>query len=138
MAVQEAQTPLPVPPTGFDTSIVQQEFNAESGHFEPPLKNAPQNISILAPVVAVNILAVTATARPWFYYGVFANTGGAAVTVTITEPGGNTLIVQVPANQTVTLASTPTAPIFISRTAGNINIAGSIATVQCTLTYVMK
>ena len=138
MAVQEAQTPLPVPPTGFDTSIVQQEFNAESGHFEPPLKNGPQNVSIAITAVAQALLAVTATARPWFYYFVFANTTAAARDVTITELGGNTLNVTLPANDTLVLASIPTAPRFRSRTAGNITVIADLAGVNLTATYVMK
>ena len=138
MSVTEVQTPLPVPPTGHDDTITIHPFNPESGHYEPSLKNVPLNVNALAGLVAAAFLAVTAAARPWFYYFVFANTGAAVGTVTLTEPGGNTLIVEIPANLTVTLPSNPDAPIFVSRTAGNITIVSDVATVQVTATYVMK
>ena len=95
MAVQEAQIPLPVPPTGHDETIAVHPFNPESGHYEPELKNLPLNANLLAGLAAANFIVVTATARPWIYYLVFANTGGAVATVTLTEPGGNTLIADV-------------------------------------------
>ena len=67
------------------------------------------------------------------------NTGGAVETITLAEPGGNTYIVEVPANQTITLISTPDAPLFVSRTAGNILLAGDIGAVtQVTAAYVVK
>ncbi len=139
MAVVEAQVPLPVPPTGVDEHSTLHEFNPETGHYEPPLKNLPLNANAIAGVVAANFIAVTATARPWLYYLVFTNIGGAVVTVTLAEPGGNTLIVEVPANQTVTLPSTPTAPIFVSRTVGNITLVADIAAVAAvTVTYTNK
>ena len=138
MAVNEAQTPLPVPPTGVDETQAIHPFNPESGHYEPELKNLPLNANLLAGLVAAAFIAVTATARPWIYYLVFANTGAAVSTVTLAEPGGNTLIVEVPANDTRTLASIPTAPIFVSRTAGNITLAADVATVQVTATYTSK
>ena len=136
--INEQQTPLPVPPTGIDTTITDHHFNPESGHYEPLLKNLPLNANLLAPLVAANFIAVTATARPWIYYLTLANVAGAVVTVTLAEPGGNTLIVQVPANDTVILRSTPDAPIFVSRTVGNITLVATIATVQVTATYTNK
>ena len=137
MAIVEAQVPVPVPPTGVDEHSTLMEFNPETGHFEPPLKNGVLNANLLAPVLAANFIAVTATARPWIYHLVFANTG-ALTTVTLAEPGGNTLIVVVPANDTIVMASTPTAPIFVSRTVGNITLLGVLATVQVTATYTNK
>ena len=138
MAIVEAQVPLPVPPTGVDEHSTLHEFNPESGHYEPPLKNGVLNASLLSPLVAAAFIAVTAAARPWIYYLTLANVAGAVVTVTLAEPGGNTLIVQVPANDTVILRSTPDAPIFVSRTVGNITLLGTIATVQVTATYTNK
>ena len=140
MAVVEAQVPLPVPPTGVDEHSTLHEFNPETGHYEPPLKNLPLNANLVAPLVAAAFIAVTATTRPWIYYLVCANTGAAASTVILAEPGGNTLIVEVPANDTVILASTPNAPIFVSRTVGNITLQGDLVvpTVQVTATYTNK
>ena len=139
MAVVEAQVPLPVPPTGVDEHSTLHEFNPESGHYEPPLKNGVLNASLLSPLAAAAFIAVTATARPWLYYIVIANIGGAVVTVTLAEPGGNTLVVEVPANDTVTLPSVPTAPIFVSRTVGNITLVADIAAVAAvTVTYTNK
>ena len=138
MAVQEAQVPVPVPPTGVDEHSTLHEFNPETGHYEPPLKNGVLNANLLSPLAAAAFIAVTATARPWIYYLTLANVAGAVVTVTLAEPGGNTLIVQVPANDTVILRSTPDAPIFVSRTVGNITLLGTLATVQVTATYTNK
>jgi len=59
-------------------------------------------------------------------------------TVTLAEPGGNTYIVEIPANLTVVLISTPDAPLFVSRTAGNITLLGDVGTTQVTATYVVK
>ena len=139
MAINEAQGPLPTPPTGVDETQAVHPFNPERGHYEPELKNLPLNANLLAPIAAAAFIAVTAAARPWIYYLVFANTGGAVATVTLAEPGGNTLIVEVPANQTVTLASNPNAPIFVSRTVGNITLVADVAdVVQVTATYTNK
>ena len=139
MAIVEAQVPVPIPPTGVDENINVMEFNPETGHFEPPLKNLPLNANAVAGIVAANFIAVTAAARPWLYYIIIANTGGAVVTVTLAEPGGNTLVVEVPANDTRILASTPTAPIFVSRTVGNITLVADIAAVAAvTVTYTNK
>ncbi len=104
-----------------------------------PGRSLPHRYRLVAGVVAANFIVVTATARPWIYYLVIANTGGAVVTVTLAEPGGNTLIVEVPANDTRVLASVPTAPIFVSRTAGQITLVADIAAVaQVTATYTNK
>lgn len=137
-AINEAQTPLPVPPTGVDTTITEHDFNPENAHYEPLLKNGPQNAVALATPVVANFIPVTATARPWIYYILLANTGGVAGTVILAEPGGNTLTVEVPANLTVIVPSTPEAPIFVSRTAGQITIISDIATIAVTATYVNK
>jgi hypothetical protein len=117
--INEQQTPLPVPPTGIDTTITDHHFNPESGHYEPLLKNLPLNANLLAPALAANFIAALSV-------------------VTLAEPGGNTLIVTVPANETVILRSTPDAPIFVSRTVGNITLVATVATVQVTATYTNK
>lgn len=138
MSVQEAQVPLPAPPTGVSLVIAEHEYNPENGHYEPPIRGLPLNVNLLAPLAAAAFLAVVAGAPVWFYHFVFANTGAAVETVTLTEPGGNTYIVEVPANQTVNMISTPSAPLFVSRTAGNITLLGDVGTTQVTATYVVK
>jgi len=138
MAVVETQVPLPAPPTGAAIVFTEHVYNPENGHYEPSIRGLPLNVNLLSPLVAANFLAVAANTAVWFYHFVFANIGGAAVTVTLAEPGGNTYIVEVPANNTVTLVSTPDAPLFVSRAVGNITLLGTIATVQVTATYVVK
>jgi hypothetical protein len=138
MSIQESQVPLPAPPTGAALIIAEHEYNPENGHYEPSIRGVPLNVNAVAPLVAAAFLAVVANTAVWFYHFVFANAGGAAVTVTLAEPGGNTYIVDVPANQTVTVVSNPDAPLFMSRVAGNITILGTIATVQVTAAYVVK
>ncbi len=138
MAINEAQVPLPTPPTGVDETQAVHPFNPENGHYQPSLLNGPQNVNQLAPLVAAAFLAVAANTAVWFYAFVFANTQAVAVDVTLTEPGGNTYIVTVPGDDTVTITSTPEAPLFVSRTAGNITIIATIATVQVTATYTVK
>lgn len=139
MAVVEAQVPLPAPPTGIAIVFARHEYNPENGHYEPAIRGLPLNVNAVAPLAPGAFLAVVANAPVWFYAFVFANTGGAVETITLTEPGGNTYIVEVPANQTVTITSTPSAPLFVSRTAGNITIGGSVgALTQVTATYVVK
>ena len=139
MSIQEAQVPLPAPPTGVAIVTAQHEYNPENGHYEPSIRGLPLNVNAVAPLAAAAFLVVVANAPVWFYHFVFANTGGAAETITLTEAGGNTYIVEVPANNTVQMISTPDAPLFVSRTAGNITIAGSVGAVtQVTATYVVK
>ena len=138
MSIQESQVPLPAPPTGVALVIAEHEYNPENGHYEPSIRGVPLNVNLLSPLAAAAFLAVAANTAVWFYHFVFANTGGAAVTVTLAEPGGNTYIVEVPANQTVQMISNPDAPLFVSRVAGNITLLGTIATVQVTATYVVK
>ena len=139
MSVQETQVPLPAPPTGVALVIAEHEYNPENGHYEPSIRGVPLNVNAVAPAVAGAFLAVAANAPVWFYHFVFANTLGAVETITLTEPGGNTYIVTVPANTTVTLVSNPDAPLFMSRTAGNITILGTVgAGTQVTAAYVVK
>jgi len=139
MSVQETQVPLPAPPTGVALVIAEHEYNPENGHYEPSIRGVPLNVNAVAPAVAGAFLAVAANAPVWFYHFVFANTLGAVETITLTEPGGNTYIVTVPANTTVTLVSNPDAPLFMSRTVGNITILGTVgAGTQVTAAYVVK
>ena len=139
MAVVETQVPLPAPPTGVALVIAEHEYNPENGHYEPPIRGLPLNVNLAAPAVAAAFLAVVANAPVWFYHFVFANPIAAVETITLVEPGGNTYIVEVPANQTITIVSTPSAPLFVSRTAGNITLLGSTgAGTQVTATYVVK
>jgi len=139
MSVQETQVPLPAPPTGVALVIAEHEYNPENGHYEPSIRGLPLNVNAVAPAVAGAFLAVAANAPVWFYHFVFANTLGAVETITLTEPGGNTYIVTVPANTTVTLVSNPDAPLFMSRTVGNITILGTVgAGTQVTAAYVVK
>ena len=138
MAVVESQVPLPAPPTGVALVLTEHVYNPENGHYEPSIRGLPLNVNLLSPLVVAAFLAVAANTAVWFYHFVFANTGGAVVTVTLAEPGGNTYIVEVPANQTVTMISNPDAPLFVSRAVGNITLLGTIATVQVTATYVVK
>ena len=139
MSIQEAQVPLPAPPTGVALIIAEHEYNPENGHYEPSIRGVPLNVNAVAPAVAGAFLAVVANAPVLFYHFVFANPIAAVETITLTEPGGNTYIVEVPANNTVTLVSTPDAPLFVSRVAGNFTILGSSgAGTQVTAAYVVK
>ena len=138
MSVTEVQVPLPPPPTGVALVTAEHVYNPESGHYEPSIRGVPLNVNLLAPLAAAAFLVVVANAPVWFYHFVFANTGGAVETVTLAEFGGNTYIVEVPANQTVVLISTPDAPLFVSRTAGAITLLGDVGTTQVTATYVVK
>jgi hypothetical protein len=139
MSVNESQVPLPAPPTGVALITAQHEYNPENGHYEPSIRGVPLNVNAVAPAVAAAFLAVAANTAVWFYHFVFANTGGAVETITLTEPGGNTYIVEVPANNTITIVSNPNAPLFVSRTAGNIAIIGTVgALTQVTAAYVVK
>lgn len=136
----ESQVTLPDPPTGAAIVEAQHEYNPETGHYEPIFRNLPLNANLLAPLVAAAIIpGVTAAAPVWIYAMVFANTGGAVETCTLAEPGGNTYIVEIPANQTVTITGNARdAPLFVSRAAGNITLLGDAGTTQVTLSYVVK
>jgi len=139
MSVQESQTPLPPPPTGVALIIAEHEYNPENGHYEPSIRGVPLNVNLQAPLAAAAFLAVAANAPVWFYHLVFANTIAAAETITLTEPGGNTYIVHLAGNTTMAMISTPDAPLFVSRTAGNIMLLGSTgAGTMVTATYVVK
>ena len=139
MAIVETQVPLPAPPTGAAIVFTEHVYNPENGHYEPSLRAVPLNVNLQAPAVAAAFLAVVANAPVWFYHLVFAETAGAAEIITLTEPGGNTYIVNLAANQTITLISTPDAPLFVSRVAGNIMLLGSTgAGTFVTATYVVK
>lgn len=139
MAVNETQVPLPAPPTGAAIVFTEHVYNPENGHYEPSIRGVPLNVNAVAPAAAGAFLVVVANAPVWFYHFVFANPIAAVETITLTEQGGNTYIVEVPANQTITIVSTPDAPLFMSRTAGAITILGSTgAGTQVTAAYVVK
>jgi len=144
MSVQESQVPLPDPPTGVALIIAEHEYNPENGHYEPPIRGVPLNASADCGITpATNPLIAVALGAPvWIYHLVFANTGGAIETVVLTEPGplANTYTVQVPANTTMAMISTPSAPLFVSRVAaaGNITAQSTAGTTTVTVTYVVK
>ncbi len=142
---QDPQVPLPDPPTGAALITAEHDYNPESGHYEPPLRARPLNASIASGTLAAPavLLAVVAGGRVWIYHIVLANTSAAAETCVITEPGGNTYTVEVPANTTVPLISTPEAPLFVARNAlgvaANITFGSDVITsVTATITYVAK
>ena len=99
MAVVETQVPLPDPPTGVALVLAEHGYNPENGHYEPPLRARPLNASIASGTLAAPavLLAVAAGVTLWIYHIVLANTSAAAETCVITEPGGNTYTVEVPA-----------------------------------------
>lgn len=145
MSVEDVQIPLPDPPTGVALVTTEHVYNPESGHYEPPLRTRPLNASIPSGTLAAPaaLLAVVAGVPVWIYHIVLANTSAAAETCVITEPGGNTYTVEVPPNTvdhpTLVITSTPDAPLFVSRTAGNITFGSDVATsVTATITYVTK
>lgn len=140
MSIVEAQTPLPVPPTGHDLTIVEHTYNPHSGFNEPLVKNAPLNANIAVNAVAQVLIAGLVAANPaWIYHIVIANTTGAVRLYTLAEPGGNTYIVNVAANTTLVILSTPAAPLFRSTAAGNITIQGDAApSGNITIAYVTK
>lgn len=141
MSVTEIQIPLPDPPTGVALVITEHEYNPESGHYEPPLRDRPLTASAtvtVPPAAAALLLTVGAGAPVWIYHLVLANEGGNE-RVTITETGGNTYIVDVPLNDTVVIVSTPQAPIFVSRVAGPITVVGNAGgNIRVTAMYVIK
>ena len=104
------------------------------------VKNAPLNAGIAVTLVAANLIIGIVAATPvWIYHMVIANTTAAARTFTLTEPGGNTYIVEVPANNTVVINSTPDAPLFVSRTAGNLTVVGDATpSGNVTIAYIVK
>lgn len=145
MAVVETQVPLPDPPTGVALVLAEHDYNPENGHYEPPLRARPLNASIASGTLAAPavLLAVAAGVTLWIYHIVLANTSAAAETCVITEPGGNTYTVEVPANLTVVVTSTPDAPLFMARNAlavaANITFGSDVITsVTATITYVTK
>ena len=140
MSVVESQVPLPAPPTGMDGVVARHNYNPENGFYEPSLRNPPQNAGIAVTNVAANLVAGILAATPiWIYHMVFANTTAAAVTMTLTEPGANTYIVEVPANDTRIVTSNPDAPLFRSTAAGNLTVVGSAApSGNVTIAYVVK
>ena len=140
MSIVEAQTPLPAPPTGMDETIAVHSFNPENGFYEPAAKTPPLNANIAITNIAQNLIVGIVAATPvWIYHMVFANTTAAARTITLTEPGGNTYIMVIPANNTVVVVSTPDAPLFMSRTAGNLTVIGDAAlSGNITIAYIVK
>lgn len=140
MSVTEVQVPLPPPPTGVALVIAEHEYNPESGHYEPPLRDVPRNANVVAAVAPGGqlIAGVTPAAPVWIYHLVFANAGAAEI-VTLTRPDdGITYVVAVPANLTTVIVSTPQAPLFVSRGTGNIMAVGAAGNVTVTATYVVK
>ena len=140
MSIVEAQTPLPTPPTGMDTTITVHPFNPENGFYEPTAKTPPLNANIAITNAAQNLIVGIVAATPvWIYHMVFANNTAGVITYTLTEPGGNTYIVVVPANTTVVILSTLDAPLFRSTAAGNLTVVGdAVLSGNITIAYVVK
>jgi len=140
MSVVEAQIPLPTPPTGHDLTYAEHTYNPENGYYEPIMKAAPLNANIAVTNVAQNLIVGLLAATPaWIYHILFANNTAAVRTYTLTEPGGNTYIMVVPANISVPLISTPDAPLFKSTAAGNLTIVGDAAlSGNITVAYIIK
>jgi len=138
---QDPQETLPDPPTGVALVIAEHVYNPETGHYDPSLRNRPLTAGAtvtVPPAAAALLITVVAGAPVWIYHLVLANLGGNE-RVTITEPGNNTYIVDVPANQTIPIVSTPQAPIFVSRVAGPITVAGDAGgNIRVTAMYVTK
>ena len=141
MSVIERQIPLPDPPTGAALIIAEHEYNPENGHYEPSIRGLPLNADILSGTIAAptTLLTVVAGAPVWIYALAIANNNAAVQQCVITEFGGNTYIVDIPANATYFVVSNPDAPIFISRTAGIMTVGSTLAgTINVTATYVVK
>ena len=140
MSVVEAQTPLPAPPTGMDSTIAVHSFNPENGFYEPLYRTPPLNANIAVTNAAQNLVAGILAATPiWIYHMVFANNTAAVRIITLTEPGGNTYIMVVPANTPVVVVSTPDAPLFMSTALGNLTVVGDAAlSGNITITYIVK
>ena len=141
MAVNETQVPLPAPPTGVSVIIAEHEYNPENGHYEPSIRGLPLNAAILSGTLAAPtvLLAVVANAPVWIYAWVFANNNAAIQACVVTEPGGNTYTLEIPADTTYFVTSNPDAPLFMSRTAGNITVGSTLAgAVTVTAAYVVK
>lgn len=141
MSVTESQAPLPTPPKGMDITIAHHWFNPENKHYEPKVLAHPLNANLVVPAVAGNLIAGITAANPvWLYLIILANTGALIETVTLTEPGGNTLILHVPGNTTLVVQSAnPDQPLFRSTAAGNMTIVGTIGAVTyCTVAYFVK
>lgn len=139
MSVTEVQTGLPTPPTGIAIVTTEHEYNPHKGFYEPSLKNIPVSASVVATAVGANLIAgLLATGPVWIYAMVFANGGAAVTTCTLTEPGGRTYVVRIPANDSIVIVSNPYAPLFISTAAGNLTATDALATTTVTVTYVVK
>jgi len=124
----------------MDMTYAEHDFNPESGTYEPLLLNRPVNRNIAITNAAQNLIAgIVATNPVWIYHMVFANTTAAVRTITLTEPGGRTYIVVVPANNSIIIVSTPDAPLFRSTAAGNLTVVGdAVVSGNITVTYAVK
>ena len=141
MSIQESQVPLPAPPTGVALVIAEHEYNPENGHYEPSIRGLPLNADILSGTLAAptTLLTMVANAPVWIYALAIANNNAAVQQCVITEFGGNTYIVDIPASSTYFVVSNPDAPIFISRTAGIMTVGSTLAgSINVTATYVVK
>ena len=141
MSIQESQVPLPAPPTGVAIVIAEHEYNPENGHYEPSIRGLPLNANIASGTLAAptTLLTVVANAPVWIYALVLANINAAVQNCVITEIGGNTYTIEIPANSTYFVTSNPDAPIFISRTAGIMTVGSTlVGTIDVTATYVIK
>jgi len=140
---QDPQETLPAPPTGVALVTAEHEYNPENGHYEPSIRDIPRTADLQAPLaVAVFGPPIVANTTIWYYHFVFAETSGAPEMITLTNPAGDTYIVNLAANQTLVITSTPDAPLFMSRIVGavvNTMIVGSTgAGTMVTAAYVVK
>lgn len=140
MSVIETQTPLPTPPTGVHIITSEHVFNPHSGHYEPRVKNVPMTAGLAVTNAAQPLILGLVVANPaWIYHMVFSNNTAGIITYTLTEPGGMTYIVTVPANNSIVIVGTPDAPLFRSTGAGNLIVVGSaLASGNITIAYVIK
>ena len=124
----------------MDSTIAVHDYNPENGFYEPHAKTPPLNANIAITNAAQNLIVGILAATPvWIYHMVFANNTAAVRTITLTEPGGNTYIMVIPANTTTVILSTLDAPLFRSTAAGNLTVVGDAAlSGNITIAYVVK
>jgi len=125
----------------MDGVYAEHRYNPVNGFYEPISRTPPLNANLVTPLVAGNLIVGIVAANPvWIYMVTLANTGGAVETVTLTEPGGNTYILQIPGNTTLVVQSpTPDQPLLMSTAAGNLTLVGTVgAATFCTVAYYVK
>lgn len=138
MSIQEVQGPLMNRPTGMAVVIAEHEYNPLNGFYEPLLHAAPDSATVLAIVAGATLTTVPATVNARYaYILVLSNTGAVGGTVTITDQAGAIMTMFVPANGTIAIVSTPSAPIF-QMAVGAVNVTSTIAAIQVFVSYFDK